>query len=254
VSDPTRPAVEARALCKRYEDGPRRREVVRGVTLEVPRGRLCVVSGPSGSGKTTLLGLLGGSIAPTSGEITLCGEPLSRLRDHHRARARRRLVGLVFQDLALVSRMSVEENVLLPLVPDGGADRAARARAHGLLERFGVAVHLRTPVERLSGGERQRVALARALVTDAPVLLLDEPTAHLDAARVQDLLSLLAELRAEGRTVVATTHDPRLRDDARVDLRFAMLDGSLAAANDAAPDTASDEGRAQRRDARTTEI
>jgi putative ABC transport system ATP-binding protein len=96
-----------------------------------------------------------------------------------------------------------------------------------LLERLGVAAHLRAPVERLSGGERQRVALARALVTDAPVLLLDEPTAHLDAPRVQELLAVLGALRDEGRTIVATTHDPRLRDDARVDRRLAMLDGRL---------------------------
>ncbi len=222
-----RPAIDARALCKRYDDGVRRREVVSDVTLAVAPGTLSVLRGPSGSGKTTLLGLLGGMIAPTSGEVSVCGEPLSRLRDHHRARARRRLVGFVFQDLALLPGMSLTENVLLPLVPDGGATPAQRAYAEALLARFELGALADARVERLSGGERQRGALARALVCAPAVLLLDEPTAHLDGARVRDVIALLAALRDEGRTIVATTHDPRLADDPRIDRVLDLADGRL---------------------------
>jgi len=221
------PAIDARALSKRYEDGTRRREVVSAVTLTIAPGTLSVLRGPSGSGKTTLLGLLGGMIAPTSGEVFVCGEALSRLRDHHRARARRRLVGFVFQELALLPGTTLRENVLLPLVPEGGPTPAQRAHVDALLARFELTALADTRVERLSGGERQRGALARALVCAPPVLLLDEPTAHLDAARVGGVIALLASLRDEGRTIVATTHDPRLADDPRVDRVLTLLDGRL---------------------------
>lgn len=221
------PAIDARALSKRYEDGVRRREVVSEVSLVVPRAAFWVVRGPSGSGKTTLLGLLGAMIAPTSGEVVVCGESLSRLRDHHRTRARRRLVGFVFQELALVPGMTLLENVLLPLAPDGGATPAQRAHAAALLERFGLTSFTDSRVERLSGGERQRGAVARALIHSPPVLLLDEPTAHLDAARVADVVALLAALRDEGRTIVATTHDPRLADSRSVDRVLDLADGRV---------------------------
>ena len=221
------PAIDARALCKRYEDGRIRREVVSDISLVIPRAALWVLRGPSGSGKTTLLGLLGAMITPTSGETIVCGEPLSRLRDHHRTQARRRLVGFVFQELALVSGMTLMENVLLPLVPTGGATDAQRTHAAGLLERFGLTAYADTRVERLSGGERQRGAVARALIHGPPVLLLDEPTAHLDAARVTDVIALLAALRDEGRSIVATTHDPRLADSASVDRVLDLADGRV---------------------------
>lgn len=223
------PALDARAISKRYEDGARRREVVSEVSLVVPRGALWVLRGPSGSGKTTLLGLLGAMITPTSGEVWVCGEALSRLRDHHRTRARRRLVGFVFQELALVPGMTLTENVLLPLVPSGGATAAQRAHAAALLERFGLSAFAETRIERLSGGERQRGAVARALVNEPPVLLLDEPTAHLDAARVTDVVAMLAALRDEGRTIVATTHDPRLAESAAVDRVLDLADGRVVA-------------------------
>lgn len=221
------PAIDARGLTKRYEDGVRRREVVSDVSVVVPQGALWVLRGPSGSGKTTLLGLLGAMVTPTRGEVIVCGEPLSRLRDHHRTRARRRLVGFVFQELALVPGMTLTENVLLPLVPEGGATNAQRAHAAALLERFGLTAFADTRIERLSGGERQRGAVARALVLSPPVLLLDEPTAHLDAARVLEVVAMLAALRDEGRTIVATTHDPRLADSASVDRVLDLADGKL---------------------------
>ena len=219
--------IETVALSKRYVDGERRREVVSDVSLTVPRGALWVLRGPSGSGKTTLLGLLGAMVTPTSGEVIVCGESLSRLRDHHRTRARRRLIGFVFQELALVPGMTLTANVLLPLVPDGGATFAQRAHAAALLERFGLTPLADTRVERLSGGERQRGAVARALVNGPDVLLLDEPTAHLDAERVKDVVAMLAALRDEGRTIVATTHDPRLAESASVDRVLDLADGRV---------------------------
>jgi len=231
TATPSEPSEEVLAVVgatKVYRDGDRRIEALASVTLSVPRGVLWVLRGPSGSGKTTLLGVLGGLTTPTSGEVRVLGEPIVTMRDHHRTRLRRRAVGFVLQELGLVPRMTVLENVLLPLAPLGGATRDDVARARASLERFGIGARADTRVERLSGGERQRVAVTRALVTRAPCLLLDEPTAHLDRASAREVVDLLVRLRDDERcTIVAATHDPRLSEDARVDRVIEMADGRL---------------------------
>jgi putative ABC transport system ATP-binding protein len=219
--------VRAIGLTKRYVSGRSERTALCGVSLAVPAGEFWIVNGPSGSGKTTLLGLLAGMIAPTQGEVQLDGRPITHLRDHHRALVRRNLVGMVFQESALVAGMTLEENVFLPLVPQGGPGEPRRQRAHALLERFGIAAFVATRVERLSAGERQRGALVRALLVDAPILMLDEPTAALDNENVRVMLELLLNLRAEGRTIVATTHDRRLAEDPRLDGVLRLVDGTL---------------------------
>ncbi len=216
-------AIEASDVTKRYFDGSTRVLAVEDVSVRVPSGTLCVLLGPSGSGKTTLLGLLGGLITPTRGDVALMGRSVVHMRDHHRTRWRRQHVGFVFQDLALVPRMSLLENVLLPLAPLGGATRDDLARAEALLERFGLADKRDVSTERLSGGERQRGALARASILDPTILLLDEPTAHVDADNAERIVGHLCGLRDEGHAVVASTHDPRLADDPRVD-RVLRLD------------------------------
>ena len=226
MSEPA--ALSARAVSKRVHDGRTRREVLRAITLDVARGELVVVRGPSGSGKTTLLGVLGGMLLPTSGEVRLDGEPISRLRDHQRAAVRRAKIGYVFQEFALIDRMSAIDNVLLPLVPAGGVSREATSRALAVLSRLGIDALAESPVQVLSGGERQRVALARALVAEPSVLLLDEPTAHLDAERAAILLNDLARLVSQGAAVVIAHTDPRVCEDARVTRVLELRDGALA--------------------------
>lgn len=201
--------LEAEALTKRVRDGRSRRTVVAEVSLRVDRGERCLLRGPSGSGKTTLLAMLGAMLTPTSGEVRLDGVATSRLRDAHRAQVRREKVGFVFQDVQLLGPLSVRENVVLPCVPDGVTPRDVSA-ADRWLERFGLAALAASPARSLSGGEAQRVALARALVRDPVLLLLDEPTAHLDSANADRLLDDLDALVAEGRALVLSTHDPRV--------------------------------------------
>jgi putative ABC transport system ATP-binding protein len=205
------PALEMRDVTKRVRDGQERRTVLEGISLTVGRGERVVLRGPSGSGKTTLLALAGAMLSPTSGEVALDGEPTSRLREVHRASVRRRTVGFVFQDLQLIEGMTAWENVLLPRVPDG-ITRADETRATELLTHFGIVTLAKQRVRQMSGGERQRVALARALVGDPKLLLLDEPTAHLDETRVRALAEELARLAAEGRALLVATHDPRIAD------------------------------------------
>jgi len=234
----TAAALECVDVAKRYPDGAREIHAVRGVTLRIEAGSLTLLRGPSGCGKTTLLSLLGGMIAPSAGEIRVLGRSIVRLRDRHRAALRRDEVGFVFQELALVPEMSVEENLFLPLVPVGGPSPEDRARLAARLERIGLAAHRATAAKRLSGGERQRVAILRALVLEPPILLLDEPTAHLDASSTAELLTWLDGLRAEtarsgARTIVIATHDPRVIAHAGVD-RIVPMEGGRIAREDAA--------------------
>jgi putative ABC transport system ATP-binding protein len=221
------PTVAAIGLTKQYVVGRARKNAIQDVNFSIPRGEFWTVCGPSGSGKSTLLGLLGGMIVPSRGEVLLCGKSITHLRDPHRAVVRRGLVGVVFQETALVPGVSVIENVLLPLVPAGGAQRDQEAKAVSLLRRFGIEELAGLKVERLSGGERQRAAIVRALLLDPPILLLDEPTAYVDAANVRFLVDLLLGLRDEGRTIVAATHDARLANDARLDGTLQLVDGVI---------------------------
>ncbi len=226
--DPSTPALSVREVVKRLRDGEERRVVVAGVSFDVAKGELVILRGPSGSGKTTLLALAGAMLAPTSGEVLLSGEPTSRLREAHRAEARRRKVGYVFQDLQLVEEMSALANVLLPRVPDG-ITKADEARGQELLERFGVGALAGTRARSLSGGERQRVAFARALICDPPLLLLDEPTAHLDDARTSEIVAELERLAAGGRAVLVATHDRRIAQHASVTRVLRLAAGKLEA-------------------------
>jgi putative ABC transport system ATP-binding protein len=222
------PALSAKDVTKRVTDGRTRREVLKGVSLELQRGEMLLVRGPSGSGKTTLLAILGGMLLPTSGEVWLGGEAISRLRDHQRAEVRRAKVGFVFQDFGLIEGMTVLENVLLPLVPSGHARSDAAVKAHGLLEQLGIRDLAEANVTNLSGGERQRVALARARIAGPEVLLLDEPTAHLDSGRARDLMADLARLCDQGSAVLVASHDTRVDTTERVGRRLDLDDGVLA--------------------------
>jgi putative ABC transport system ATP-binding protein len=219
--------LSAKQVTKRVTDGRARREVLRGISLDVHAGELVLVRGASGSGKTTLLGILGGMLLPTSGEVWLDGEPISRLRDHQRAEVRRRKVGYLFQDFGLIDGMSVLDNVLLPLVPPGDVDAENTTRAMATLDRLGIGGLARADVVALSGGERQRVALARARLVSPSVLLLDEPTSHLDTALALDLMRDLAAMCADGTAVLVASHDPRICDDSRISRRFELQDGVL---------------------------
>ena len=198
-----------------------------GVTLQIERGRLVSIMGPSGSGKSTLLHLLGGLDRPTSGEVIINGQPLSRLSERELTVVRRRAMGFVFQAFNLVPVLTVEENVALPLVIDGRRDSSAARRVDELISRVGLQ-HCRGQLpSELSGGEQQRTAIARALVAGPPVLLADEPTGNLDTANGSMILDLLRSAQRDlGHTIVLVTHDPRVA--ATGDEVIEFRDGQIA--------------------------
>lgn len=202
--------------------------------LSLPAGRLVVVSGPSGSGKSTLLHVLAGLLRPDSGTVTVAGVGIHDLSESRRDRWRRETIGFVFQDFHLIDELSPRANVTLPL--DFGSSRSLRkrlsARADLLLERLGVPKG-RTRTALMSRGERQRTAIARALLFDPPIFLADEPTASLDvenARQVRDHLQSVA--RAEGRLVVAVSHDPLVMEAA--DTLYRLDHGRLVLVHEAA--------------------
>jgi len=219
--------VEARELTKVYGRGENRVEALTGININVEPGEWIAIMGPSGSGKSTLMNLIGLLDRPTSGSYRLDGRDVSRLRGSELARARRDLLGFVFQSYNLLPRESALENVELPMVYAGVGRKERRKRALGVLETVGLAerAHHRPP--ELSGGQMQRVAIARALINRPALLLADEPTGNLDTASGAEILDLFEELNASGVTVVVVTHDAEVA--ARTQRVVELRDGRIVA-------------------------
>lgn len=179
-------------------------------SFDADDGQLVVLLGPSGCGKTTLLSCLAGLLTPTSGSITLDGEKVSGLAGSALSEYRRHTVGVVFQAFNLIPSLSARWNVMVPLRLAGVSSKDARQRADVLLEQVGLEERGHHRPDQMSGGQQQRVAIARALVQDPPLVLADEPTAHLDYIQVDGVLRLLRGLAAPGRLVIVATHDERI--------------------------------------------
>jgi len=221
--------IRVMSVSKVYNKGePNQVRAVWEVSLHVPQGEMAVVRGPSGSGKTTLLTLIGCFARPSSGEIQVAGKPISRLPEKFMTLHRRKHVGMMFQQFNLIQDLSVEKNVAIPLYPLQLSGRLIDERVDALLHMVRLDKRRAFPVKRLSGGEQQRVAIARALANDPEIVLADEPTAHLDTALSQELMTMLQALKAEGRTIVIASHDPVVYGHPSVDRVLTMKDGCLS--------------------------
>ena len=197
-------------LVVEYTTGPFVSRPIDRLSFAARPGTLTLLHGPSGCGKTTLLSCLGALLPAQSGSIVVGGTEVVGLAGAALAAYRRHRVGIVFQAFNLVGSLDLVENVMVPQRAAGAARRVAKEHAKAVLARVGLADHLRRRPTELSGGQQQRVAIARALATDAPLLLADEPTAHLDHIQVAGVLQLLRSLADEGRVLVVATHDDRL--------------------------------------------
>jgi putative ABC transport system ATP-binding protein len=193
-----------------YSQGDYLVRPIDSLNVEAADGELVILLGPSGSGKTTLLSCLAGILTPTAGRITVGDIEVTGLHGPALARYRRETVGIVFQAFNLIPSLTARENVTAPLRVAGVSSKSARARAEDLLVAVGLKDRMDHRPKALSGGQMQRVAIARALVHDPPLVLADEPTAHLDYVQVEEILRILNDLAAPGRLVLIATHDERL--------------------------------------------
>jgi len=180
------------------------------LNLDVGAGSLVILMGPSGCGKTTLLSCLGGILRPTGGAIKFGDVDVTSLDARGLSRYRRETVGIVFQAFNLVPSLTALENVMVPMLAARMSRRAAFKRAQQLLSRVGLQDRMSHRPGDLSGGQQQRVAVARAIALDPPLVLADEPTAHLDFIQVEEILRLIRELASGDRMVVVATHDSRI--------------------------------------------
>ena len=202
--------IEADGLHKRYPMAEGAVAALAGVDLRIERGAFVAIMGASGSGKSTLLHLLAGLDRPDAGRVRIAGQDLGSLDDTATTIFRRRRIGVVFQAFNLLGMLSARENVALPLLLDGIARGTALQRAEAALAEVGLAARAAHVPAQLSGGEQQRVAVARALVTDADLILADEPTGNLDSVAARHLTDVLRGLHARGRTILVITHEPKL--------------------------------------------
>ena len=197
-------------LVVEYSGGGEAVHVIDGLNMEVSAGSLVVVLGPSGCGKTSLLSCIGGILSPTGGRIRVGDIDVTALDRRGLAAYRRDTVGFVFQSFNLMASLTARENVMVPLWAAGWSLSAARERADELLARVGLQDRMTHRPGNLSGGQQQRVAVARAIASDPPLILADEPTAHLDHGQLEGVLELLRELAGGERTVVVAAHDTRI--------------------------------------------
>ncbi|MDT5098213.1 MAG: putative transport system ATP-binding protein [Mycobacterium sp.] len=181
-----------------------------GFNLDVAAGSLVILLGPSGCGKTTLLSCLGGILKPAAGAIKFGEVDVTSLDAKGLSKYRRETVGIVFQAFNLVPSLTALENVMVPLRSAGMSRHAAREKAEQLLTRVGLEDRMTHRPSDLSGGQQQRVAVARAIALDPPLIVADEPTAHLDFIQVEEVLRLIRELASGDRMVVVATHDSRI--------------------------------------------
>jgi putative ABC transport system ATP-binding protein len=200
--------VTAHEVTRRYGEGPTAVDALRGVDLDVARGKLTAVMGPSGSGKSTLMHILAGLDRPTSGNVSIDGTEITTLGDSDLTKLRREHVGFVFQFFNLLPMLDAEENILLPLSIAG--EKPDPQWFNLLMEKVGLKDRLHHRPAELSGGQQQRVAIARALASRPTVAFADEPTGNLDSATSGEILELMRDsVDSFGQTTVMVTHDPR---------------------------------------------
>jgi putative ABC transport system ATP-binding protein len=195
------------------------------VNFSVEEGDFVAIMGPSGSGKSTMMNILGCLDRPTSGEYHLDGREVASLSDDELARTRNKKIGFVFQNFNLLSKLTAQENVALPLVYAGVPEEERMERARKALESVGLGDRLDHKPMEMSGGQRQRVAIARALINDPAIVMADEPTGNLDTKSSYEIMDIFKSLNAEGRTLVMVTHEPDIgRQTKRI---LVMRDGHL---------------------------
>ena len=218
------------SVCKEYNPRGVSVNALQHVDLRIADGEFSAVMGPSGSGKSTLLAIVGAMLPPSEGMVMIDGIDVYSLSHERQADFRHEYIGFVFQQLQLLTYLTAEENVLLPLAVARGSNREKRRRAESTLERVGLLDKADRLIGELSGGEQGRVAVARAIVNEPPLLLADEPTGSLDQVTGKQLLDMLTHLNEGEQTVVMVTHDEQAAGYSQRIIR--ILDGRISVAQE----------------------
>lgn len=201
--------LEVKNLSKIYGKGETEVRALDNVSFSVDKGEFVAIIGPSGSGKSTLLHILGGVDTPTSGQVIINGEDISKLDETALAIFRRRQIGLIYQFYNLIPILTVEENLTLPLLLDGR--KPDKEYINSIVEKLGLGHRLAHLPNELSGGQQQRVSIGRALINNPALMLADEPTGNLDSENSKEIVSLLRSFNKEhNQTVIIITHDEKI--------------------------------------------
>ena len=231
-AEPSGASIELRDVYKIYPMGAEAVHALDGVSLTIDRGEFVAIVGQSGSGKSTAMNIIGCLDVPTSGTYRLGGVDVSTMDDDQQAEIRNKMLGFIFQQYNLIPKLTVLENVELPLLYAGVPGQERRERAIRALERVGLAEKQKNLPSQLSGGQQQRVSIARALAGEPSVILADEPTGALDSRTGREVLAFLQKLNREGDTVVLITHDNSIAVRAKRIVR--LQDGRIIYDGDAA--------------------
>ena len=217
--------IEIREMCKIYNPGENEVRALDHVDLKIDKNEFVAIIGQSGSGKSTLMNMLGCLDVPTSGTYILNGQDVSGLTDNELSDIRNREIGFIFQGFNLIAGLTAIENVELPLIYRGIGRKERLRLSRIALEKVGLKARMDHKPSEMSGGQQQRVAIARAIAQAPPVILADEPTGNLDSGSTKEIMEILKELHAEGRTVILITHDNEIAARARRIIR--IMDGKI---------------------------
>ena len=197
------------------------------VSLAIESQTMVCLQGASGSGKSTLLAIIGCVFPPTSGRASIAGKQLSRMPDRFLTIHRRETIGFIFQQFNILPRLSVLDNITLPLLPLGISPTERKVRARRLMGQLSIIHRENFPAGQISGGEMQRVAIARALINNQPIILADEPTAHLDSRLSMEFMQIMADLKTAGKTILIASHDTLVSEHPAIDKIIKIKDGRI---------------------------
>lgn len=202
-------------------------EALKNINLKFKEGSVVVLKGASGSGKSSILSLVSAISKPTSGEVIVDNKQISKLSDKFASQYRLENIGIVFQKYNLIDDISVEQNIILPLIPQNIDIKELENKVDNVLNMFEIKDYKHTAVKNLSGGEQQRVAIARAYINEPKIIIADEPTANLDEKLSLDFIKIIKDLKSKNKTIIIATHDPLFFDLDFVDQYIELRDGKI---------------------------
>ena len=200
---------------------------IKDIKLIINEGELIVLKGASGSGKSTILSLIAGLCKPTNGEVIVDDKRISKLPDDFLSLYRRENIGFIFQKYNLIPTLSVQDNILVPLIPNNPDEKDIEKKLHAVMEKFNIIHKKDITVKNLSGGEQQRVAISRSMINDPKIIIADEPTANLDEKLSLDFIEILKQLKQTNKTIIVATHDPLFFELDFVDKIIDMKNGKI---------------------------